>query len=306
MCRYCFWVCSGVLSDDRDYISKQDMRECMKLSYEIVAPGGTCITFCSEYQQHRWRKAAVAVGFDVQHLITVVRQEFGKKRGFRPHTRIIPICEYALVCKKTVGKSLNFVNFDVDECGSPHISGRHQTYLVNGNVFANHKYVKGIFFIMCSGLLLRSYANALSGEAYLPENETEMLRREQKSVGTLAEFLQRYTYPGALVVDMFSGTGSTAVACVLMQRRFIGCDVDADCVAAGKVRLVDLFENGSNMYSKLLDKKSGTPVDWRSERVLNYTLNQPMDDKTPILVKDTLELESAKVGLNFSKFNDLI
>ena len=116
----------------------------MSNSYHIVAPGGTVITFCAEGQIHLWRKAAVAAGFDPQHVITVVKHEFGRKRAFSPHTKIIQVCEYVLVCKKTVGKALSFVNFDVDECGAPHIPGGNQTYVVNGNVFANHKYVKGI------------------------------------------------------------------------------------------------------------------------------------------------------------------
>ena len=93
----------------------------------------------------------------------------------------------------------------------------------------------------------------LSGEAYIPDKKSEMLRREHKSVGTLCEFLQRYSYPGALVVDMFSGTGSTAVACVLLQRRFMGCNFDEECVATCKLRLTDLFEGGSQKYDTLLN-----------------------------------------------------
>ena len=151
-----------------------------------------------------------------------------------------------------------------------------------------------------------SYVNALSGEAFIPENVSEMLRPEQKSVGTLCEFLQRYTFPGAIVVDMFSGTGSTAVACVLLQRQFIGCDIDEECVAASKVRLTDLFDGGSQKYNTLLDAKAGAPVDWRSEYCRNYAKNPPCDDKTPILVQGKIDAESAKVGSYVSKVNGFI
>ena len=146
-----------------------------------------------------------------------------------------------------------------------------------------------------------SCVNALPGEAFIPENVSEMLRPEQKSVGTLCEFLQRYSYPGALVVDMFMGTGSTAVACVLLQRKFIGCDIDEECVAASKVRLTDLFDGGSQKYNTLLDAKAGAPVDWRSEHCRNYATNPCCDDKTPILGKDMSDIESAKVGGYVSK-----
>ena len=105
---------------------------------------------------------------------------------------------------------------------------------------------------------------------------------------------------------MFSGTGSTAVACVLLQRQFIGCDIDEECVAASKVRLTDLLDGGSQKYNTLLDAKAGAPVDWRSEYCRNYAKNPPCDDKTPILVQGKIDNESAKVGSYVSKVNGFI
>ena len=99
-------------------------------------------------------------------------------------------------------------------------------------------------------------------------DSSEMLRGEQKAVATCAELIQRYSFPGALVVDMFTGTGSTAVASMLLGRKFVGSDIDADVVNAAKKRCVELMTKSSiydNVYRKHLVKLKN----WRSECLAN-------------------------------------
>jgi hypothetical protein len=55
------------------------------------------------------------------------------------------------------------------------------------------------------------------------------------------EALVRYfTQPGDLVVDTCGGGFTTAVACRNLGRRFIGCDISAECVSKGQARLAGL------------------------------------------------------------------
>jgi len=42
---------------------------------------------------------------------------------------------------------------------------------------------------------------------------------------------------GDLVVDPFLGSGTTAVACLRIGRRFIGCDADPEAVLATNSRI---------------------------------------------------------------------
>ena len=51
--------------------------------------------------------------------------------------------------------------------------------------------------------------------------------------------LARHPPRRQLVVDPFVGSGTTAVACKDLGRRFVGCDVDPECVAMAKRRLAD-------------------------------------------------------------------
>jgi len=52
----------------------------------------------------------------------------------------------------------------------------------------------------------------------------------------IAEQVERFTEPGALVVDPFLGGGTTAVVCRDLGRRFVGCDIDAAHVATARER----------------------------------------------------------------------
>lgn len=58
-----------------------------------------------------------------------------------------------------------------------------------------------------------------------------------KNLDVLERMIRAYTNPGDLVVDVFSGSGSTAVAAVRAGRRFMGCDIDPEYVAKSLERL---------------------------------------------------------------------
>jgi hypothetical protein len=52
-----------------------------------------------------------------------------------------------------------------------------------------------------------------------------------KPVYLLKEFIERYSEPGDLVIDPFSGSGSTGVGCELSGRRFFGVEIVPEYVA---------------------------------------------------------------------------
>jgi len=58
-----------------------------------------------------------------------------------------------------------------------------------------------------------------------------------QSEAGIAEQVERFTAPGALVVDPFLGGGTTALVCRDLGRRFVGCDVDAAAVATSRERV---------------------------------------------------------------------
>ena len=59
----------------------------------------------------------------------------------------------------------------------------------------------------------------------------------QKTVAEVETLVSRFSRPGDLIVDPCGGAFTTAVACKRLGRRFVGCDVEADCVRKGLARL---------------------------------------------------------------------
>lgn len=59
----------------------------------------------------------------------------------------------------------------------------------------------------------------------------------QQALGEAVYWIGELTQPGDLVVDPFVGSGTTAVACQQLGRRFVGCDVDAAAVATARRRI---------------------------------------------------------------------
>lgn len=53
-----------------------------------------------------------------------------------------------------------------------------------------------------------------------------------QSESGMQDILERFTKAGQLICDPFVGGGTTATVAMEMERRFIGCDIDASCVVA--------------------------------------------------------------------------
>jgi site-specific DNA-methyltransferase (adenine-specific) len=48
----------------------------------------------------------------------------------------------------------------------------------------------------------------------------------QKSITLFEELIKKHSNEGDTVMDTFMGGGTTALACIATNRRFIGCEVD--------------------------------------------------------------------------------
>lgn len=59
----------------------------------------------------------------------------------------------------------------------------------------------------------------------------------QKPLGLISELIAKHSYPGDVVLDCFSGSGTTAVAAGLSGRAFVGCELDTTYFEKSKQRL---------------------------------------------------------------------
>ena len=77
----------------------------------------------------------------------------------------------------------------------------------------------------------------------------------QKPVELLEYLIKTYTNEGELVLDNCMGSGSTGVACILTDRKFIGIELDDKYFEISKSRLNEAVEKKEELL-KVFDKNS--------------------------------------------------
>lgn len=65
----------------------------------------------------------------------------------------------------------------------------------------------------------------------------------QKPLSVLEEMLIRHTNEGDIVIDPFMGSGSTGVACIRTNRKFIGIEIDETYFELSQRRVTEELEN---------------------------------------------------------------
>ena len=63
--------------------------------------------------------------------------------------------------------------------------------------------------------------------------------KSQKPKSLMIELVDKFTNPGDLIFDPFTGSGSTGVACVQTGRRFIGIEIDPGYYQIAKDRIAE-------------------------------------------------------------------
>lgn len=83
---------------------------------------------------------------------------------------------------------------------------------------------------------------ALQGKERLKQGH-KSVHPTQKPLSILKKLIRVSTKEGDVVLDVFAGVGSTAVACKQLKRRYLGCDIDPRYVYFAKKRLEETNED---------------------------------------------------------------
>jgi SAM-dependent methyltransferase len=85
-------------------------------------------------------------------------------------------------------------------------------------------------------------SDVFSGANKTEDGLEKVYHHWQQSLQGFMEIVQRFTEPGETVLDPFLGSGTTGVACLHLNRRFIGCDNDPSAVAIATQRIRGAYE----------------------------------------------------------------
>jgi DNA modification methylase len=76
--------------------------------------------------------------------------------------------------------------------------------------------------------------------------EPERHHKWGQGVVGIRGLVERVTDPAETVLDPFCGGGSTGVACIQLNRKFIGIDLDEAAAASTKNKLIDTLESNED------------------------------------------------------------
>jgi hypothetical protein len=144
--------------------------------------------------------------------------------------------EYFHACiLPTIRVALTHVDRAAIFCGITHLQAYPQATDIGGIVCPNGAgysswgfgcYIPVIFYgtspYMTAGLGGRPTAITLA----LPSAREEILHPCPKPLAFMRWAVTVASLPGHLVMDLFMGTGTTALACIEAGRQFIGCEID--------------------------------------------------------------------------------
>ena len=119
--------------------------------------------------------------------------------------------------------------------GANVLASRH-TKVHKRKVFGWHR---SVLLYSAGPYLPRAWVNDLTFAEGRGGPEERPLHPWQQALEPVRHWVRQVSEPGELLCDPFFGSGTTALACALEGRRFIGCDLDSGCVETARQRLVD-------------------------------------------------------------------
>ena len=94
----------------------------------------------------------------------------------------------------------------------------------------------------------RRLINGFRNPDIIKANRTNnKLHPTQKPVDLLELFINKSTDENEIILDMFMGSGSTGVACMNTNRKFIGIELDKDYFDIGKNRIEEAYQEKKNI-----------------------------------------------------------
>jgi hypothetical protein len=207
-----------------DSLTLEDLRKASTVISSLLRPGGHAIVFCDVQQFKDWKIALeerADMMVDSMPLALVRAPGTYFQRPSRKSTTLVNMYEIAVhATKRGEGRGacdmVSYRNFD-------QVPSRFKGWC---NVIDNVPKPS-----MGESLMRAAAAGA----------GTEFVRSEQKPVLLMQELIYRFSKAQDTVVDLFSGTYSTAVACITVPdgcyRHFVGCELDRECHSQAKKRL---------------------------------------------------------------------
>jgi hypothetical protein len=220
-------------NSEHDVLGPEDLVDAAKLIASLLRPGGHAVIFCSTQQFEAWTRELqkdASMMVDTMPFLFLRTPTFYTQDPRRKTTNLFNMCEWGVHATK-------------QGAGKP------------GHDMVAYKpfgYVTSRFKGWCNVIdnILKPAARELVWtKTVADDNGTDISRQirfEQKSELLMCELISRFSMPLDTVVDLFSGTYTTAAACLNIKgglyRRFVGSERDESCHNISINRILKAFK----------------------------------------------------------------
>ena len=198
---------------DHDRITEGQMQEFANGAYEILCHGGCLLVFCTWQQLAPWYKILGDAGFLLcpTPMHVIMMRNTNKRSNFLQN-----IVEYVI--------------YGIAKVARP---GDSEVYLRwKGNSYINAKEPFPAY-VNC----MLHHPDAAERKLLTREDGKTAWRPQEKPLNLILELVKRFSPPNSIVVDLFAGTFTTAMAAKKLGRRFVGCEIDKELFRAAAKRL---------------------------------------------------------------------
>ena len=206
---------------DHDRITEDQMQEFANGAFEILCRGGCLLVFCTWQQLAPWYKILRDAGFLLcptpMHI--VMMRNINKRSNFLQN--IVEYCIYAIAKVGKPGDSDVWLRWK----GSSYINSK-EPFPAHTNCMVHFPSAEE-----------RSYLTKEDGKT--------AWRPQEKPLNLIRELVKRFSPPNSLILDLFAGTFTTAMAAHKQGRRFVGCEIDEALFKAAVGRLEEFCNEDS-------------------------------------------------------------
>lgn len=223
------------ISDDIDSFKSLNMKV-IRESQRLLKKGGS---LCWQVGFHVKDSIVVPLDILIYEIVEDLNKELKADSKLYLHNRIVWSFGHGLNAEKRLSgryetimwftKGKNY-DFDLDSIRIP-------------QKYPGKKYSKGIKAGQFSGNVLGKNPSDVWDIPNVKANHIEKTEHPcQFPIAIPQRLIKALTKPGSVIMDPFLGSGTTAIACIIEKRNFIGCELKKEYIEIAKHRIQDAFD----------------------------------------------------------------
>ena len=241
-----------------------DEQKCFELLYNIMAKNSILAFFGRGDSFYKWNYLTKQIGFDFKEEIiwnknqsstpTLALQRIHETISIKQKGNVclnkvyVDYCEYNLQAEKTFEDDLKRLVSFIKNCKTTEELEKWKQGNFNQVRSNKHELTSKLQFNKdraFSTYQIVDRGRQLNSILRINREHYQFIHPTQKPVKLLQQLIDLCSQPNDLVFDSFSGSGSTAIACIKTNRRFIGCELDKEYFDLSCKRIDEELKQGS-------------------------------------------------------------